>query len=104
MTNLIMLEVANNNAGLNLLESDEVIVDVTKQPRGNGKELGVFKLDGEHFISKFTRFGKQFLFFQDNGPIRTIHSERVEIVGTVIEKSIEKAPAVTGANRVHAYA
>lgn len=79
-------------------------IDFDRQPRSNGKELGVFVLDGKPFVSRFTKFGKQILFLQTGKPIRTIYAEYVEIIGTVIENDKEKAPAVTGADLVHTFA
>lgn len=103
MKNLILLQVVNDYMELNLLEGDEVTVDITQEPRGNGRELGVFKMNGEYFISKYTKFGFQILFLLDSG-IKTVYSSSVEVIGTVVSKEIEmnikKAPAATGALNV----
>jgi len=95
----ITMEVQNDNVVMDLLEGDEVMVDLAREPRGNGKELGLFEVDGEKFVSRFTRFGKQLLFLGEGQPIRPIYADRVRILGTVIEDT-EKAPAATGAHEV----
>lgn len=106
MTELIRLEVENGVAMMGFDKGDFVVIDTGKFPRSNGEELGMFKMNGESFISPFTRFGKQILFLQKGQPIRVVREERVEIIGTVVghEFSKEKAPAVTGAHSVHAFA
>lgn len=106
MGNIIRLEVKNDNTAVGLLEEDMVMVDTTKQPRGNAKELGVFKIDDVTFVSAFTKFGNQLLFMLPNHPIKVVPASRVEIIGTFIEQTeaIKKAPAVTGAHSTHIFA
>lgn len=98
------------NTATNALEEvslqigEGIAIDFNRQPRSNGKELGVFMVDGKPFVSRFTKFGKQILFLQTGKPIRTMYAEYVEIIGTVIENDKEKAPAITGADSIHAFA
>lgn len=85
----ISLEVTDSNLS-RILEGDEVIVDLSEMPKGNGQEYGVFQLEsGHYFISKFTRFGNQILLLSDDGKIQVIRSERVKVVGKVIGGSFD---------------
>lgn len=98
MNNLFSLEISNTNSVLGLLEGDEVIVSAIEQPKGNGKDLAVFELSGEHFVSTFTRLGNQILLLGEK--IQVVREHQIKIVGKVVggsHWSIEKAPAVTGA-------
>lgn len=89
MTNLFSLEVESSNMNA-ILEGDEVIVDPNTAPRGNGKELGVFRVNnGENFISKFTRYGNRILFLAENGQIQIAKTVDVEVVGKVVGGSFE---------------
>ena len=100
MRRLFSLEVtASDMTGV--LPGDEVIVDPNVMPEGNGRDIGAFTVNGEYFISKFTRFGNQIIMLPDNGPIKVVRSINVDVIGKVIGGSIEmdtkKAPAGTGA-------
>lgn len=87
MTNTIILEIANDNEFLGLLEGDEVLVSTVEQPRSNGKDLAVFEAAGECFISTFTRFGTQIMLLGER--IQVVREHQVKIVGKVIERSFE---------------
>lgn len=61
LNNLFTLEISNTNSVLGLLEGDEVIVSAMEKPKGNGKDIAVFEVDGERIVSTFTRFGNQIM-------------------------------------------
>lgn len=100
MRNLFSLEVTGDASG-NLLPGDEVIIDANAMPEGNGQDIGAFRMNGEYFISRFTRFGNQIIMLPDDGPIQVVRSVNVDVIGKVVggsmEMDIKKAPAGTGA-------
>lgn len=100
MKKLFALEVSESNMA-GILPGDEVIVDPNEQPKGNGRDIGVFRINNSSFISKFTRMGHQIILLPENGPFQVIRTQDFEVIGKVIGGSIEmdikKAPAVTGA-------
>lgn len=100
MRNLFALEVTESNMA-GILPGDEVYVDGNEMPEGNGQDIGVFLINGEHYISRFTRYGNQIIMLQEQGRIQVIRSVNVDVIGKVVGGSIEmdmkKAPAGTGA-------
>ncbi|KUF32853.1 hypothetical protein [Lysinibacillus sp. F5] len=82
------LEVMNDCIGLGLLEGDEVLVSTVEQPRSNGKDLAVFEVAGECFISPFTRFGNQIMLLGER--IQVVREHQVKIIGKVIDGSFER--------------
>lgn len=100
MTNTFILEVSNDNEFLGLLEGDEVLVSTVEQPRSNGKDLAVFDIAGEHFISNFTRFGNQIMLLGER--IQVVREHQVKIIGKVIGGTLgnEKAVAATTASNI----
>lgn len=99
MKKLFALEVTESNMS-GVLPGDEIIVDGNEMPEGNGKDLGVFLVNGENYISRFTRYGNQIIMLQEGGRIDVVRSANVEVIGKVVggsmELDIKKAPAVTG--------
>ena len=100
MRKLFALEVTTSDMA-GVLPGDEIIVDSNEMPKGNGKDIAVFKVNEEHFVSRFTRFGNQLIMIPENGTIKVLRAANVEIVGKAVGGSIEldtkKAPAGTGA-------
>lgn len=94
------LEVINDCIGLGLLEGDEVLVSTVEQPRSNGKDLAVFEVAGECFISPFTRFGSQIMLLDEC--IQIVREHQVKIIGKVIGGILEneKAVAATTASNI----
>ncbi|WP_146551208.1 hypothetical protein [Rummeliibacillus sp. SL167] len=70
MNKLFSLEISNTNNGLGLLEGDGVIVSTIEQPQGNGKDLAVFEVAGQRFVSTFTRFGNQIMLLGEKYKLR----------------------------------
>ena len=108
MKKLFALEVEESTMK-GILPGDEVIVDGNEMPEGNGIDIGVFLVKGIRFISRFTRYGNQIIMLREDGPIQVVRSVSVEVIGKVVDGSIEmntkKAPAVTGArNAISLYA
>lgn len=99
MKKLFSLEVTESNME-EILQGDEVIVDGNAVPEGNGRDIGVFLINDEYYISKFTRYGNQVIMLQKNGRICVIRSVNLKVVGKVVggsfEMNTQKAPAVTG--------
>lgn len=82
--NLFALEVTGDAMAPAILEGDELWIDAKQQPRSNGKELAVLKINGINHICRFTRFGHQIIMIHDNAPIAVVRKENVEIVGKVV--------------------
>ncbi|EIM05323.1 peptidase S24/S26A/S26B [Planococcus antarcticus DSM 14505] len=101
MKKLFALEVTESNMQ-GILPGDEITVDGNATPRGNGQDIGVFLIDGQNYISRFTRFGNQIIMLQDNGRIQVVRSVNVDVIGKVvggsIEMNIKKAPVTAGAH------
>lgn len=92
------LEITDDNEFLGLLEGDEVLVSTVEQPRSNGKDLALFEVAEEHFISPFARFGKQIMLLGER--IQVVREHQVKISGKVISGSFEgkeKAAALADA-------
>lgn len=85
---LYRLEVENNNELLGLLTGDEVLISTTVLPIGNGKDIGLFEVGEETFLSCFTRYGSQILFFGDRMRVEKAH--HVIIRGKVIDVKSRK--------------
>lgn len=100
MTNTFILEVSNDNEFLGLLEGDEVLISTVEQPRSNGKDLAVFEVAGECFISTFTNFGNQIMLLGER--IQVVREHQVKIIGKVIGGTLEneKAVATTTASNI----
>lgn len=94
------LEISNDNNYLGLLEGDEVLVSTVEQPRSNGKDLALFDVAGESFISTFTRFGNQIMLLGER--IQVVREHQVKIIGKVIGGTLEneKAVAATTASKI----
>lgn len=108
MRKLFSLKVEQSNM-TGIHPGEEIVVDGSEMPEGNGQDIGVFLINGEHYLSKFTRYGNQIIMLQENGRIEVVRSVNVEVIGKVVNQSIKmdikKAPAVTGTpNTIKAYA
>lgn len=76
------LEVKNNERKLGLLAGDEVLISTKDKPIPNGKDIGLFELAGQLFLSKFTCYGSQILFVGEK--VSVGRECQVKIIGKVI--------------------
>lgn len=86
MNKYIALDVEGEAMAPSIGAGDRLYIDTTEVPQSNGKDVAVFNIEGDYFVCKYTRFGKQLLLLQDNGPIRVIREEQADIVGKAVEK------------------
>lgn len=64
-----------------------MLVSTVEQPRSNGKDLALFDVAGESFISTFTRFGNQIMLLGER--IQVVREHQVKIIGKVIGGTFE---------------
>ncbi len=69
----------------NIVDGDEVVVNPSERPKGNGKDIAVLKKGGTNHICRYTNFGDQVLLIHDNGPIIPIKKDQIEVLGKVID-------------------
>lgn len=67
-----------------LFEGDKVIVDPEVQPRGNAKDIALFEINGEHYVSRFFRYGNQIVLLFDNASGFTVRAYEATILGKVM--------------------
>lgn len=77
------LEVVGDAMAPVILEGDVLQVDPSQQPRSNGKDLAVLRVNGAYHVCKYTKMGLQILMLHENAPIMVARSYEVEIVGLV---------------------
>lgn len=85
MSNLIAFEVEGNAMAPIIIAGQTIQVDPNEIPAANGKDIGVFIVNDQLHVAKYTRYGSQLILIHESARHAVVSAAYVEILGKVVE-------------------